>query len=176
MDSKTVINVRSALNQSTKRTVLTQELLRILPICSRLLPWERTVENVNEMVLRTHYSGYSRKFRYEIVDSAFKACRARKKAEQEGERSLHRPKEWKKEEREQGQGQGKIGKRSSWYKRGGNDAVFFVPDTATEEADQKEIKQQGFKEKVVEKTGIAVRDCSRSRIHSNSHNVRETAQ
>ena len=44
------------------------------------------------------YSGYSKRFRYEVVDSALKAYRARKKADQEGERPLHRPKEWRKEE------------------------------------------------------------------------------
>jgi len=60
--SKTVINARSALSWSTKRTVLAQEVLRILMNCSKLLPWERVVENVNEMVLRMQYSGYSKKF------------------------------------------------------------------------------------------------------------------
>ena len=52
MASKAVINARSALSWSTKRTVLTQEVLRVLMNCSKLLPWERVVENVNEMVLR----------------------------------------------------------------------------------------------------------------------------
>ena len=98
--SKAVINARSALKWNTKMTVLTQEVLRALLNCSRLLPWERVVENVNGMVLRMQYSGYSKKFRYAVVDSALKAYRARKKADQEGERPLHRPKEWRKEERE----------------------------------------------------------------------------
>ena len=48
-----------------------------------------------------------------------------KEADQEGERPLHRPKEWRKDEREQE----KMGKKSSWYKRGGNEAVIFVPAT-----------------------------------------------
>lgn len=90
-----------------------------------MLLWEQVVENVNEMVLRMQYSGCSKKFRYEVVDSALKACRAKKKANQEGERPLHRPKDQRveKEEREQG----KIGKRSRWNKRGGNEALIFVP-------------------------------------------------
>ena len=54
---KAVINARSSL-RSTKTTVLTQEVLRVLN-CSKLLPWEGVVENVNEMVLRMQYSGYS---------------------------------------------------------------------------------------------------------------------
>ena len=51
-------------------SVLTQEVLRVLRNCSKLLPWERRVENVNEMVLRMQCSGYSEKFRYEVVNSA----------------------------------------------------------------------------------------------------------
>ena len=153
--SKAVINARSASNWNTKRTVLTQEVLRVLLNCSRLLPWERVVENVNEMVLRMQYSGYSRKFRYEVVDSALKAYRARKKADQEGERPLHLPKEWRKEEREQE----KIGKKSSWYKRGRNEAVIFVPATPKSQLQkkyQKGIKRQGFKIKVVEKAVVQI--------------------
>ena len=36
------------------------------------------------------YSGYSKKFRYEVVDSAVKAYRARQEAELKGERPMHR--------------------------------------------------------------------------------------
>ena len=68
-----------------------------------------------EIFLRMQCSGYSKKFRYEAVDSALKAYKARKKADQDEERPFHRPKEWIKEERKQE----KIGKKSSWYKRGG---------------------------------------------------------
>ena len=158
MASKAVINARSALNWSTKRTVLTQEVLsyRVLLNCSKMLPWERVVDNGNEMVLRMHYSGYSKKFRYEVVDSALKAYIEREKADQEGERPLHRPKEWRKEEREQE----KIGKKCSWYKRGGNEAVIFVPATPNSQLQKKyqtEIKQQGFKIKVVENAAIAIK-------------------
>ena len=53
-------------------SVMTQEVPRVLLNCSKLLPWERRVENVNEMVLRMQYSGYSEKFRYEVVNSALK--------------------------------------------------------------------------------------------------------
>ena len=49
-----------ALSWSTKRTVLTQEVLRVLMNCSKLLPWERVVENVNEMVLRCGTRGTAR--------------------------------------------------------------------------------------------------------------------
>ena len=38
------------------------------------------MENVNEMVLRMQYSGYSKKFRFEVVNSALKAYETRKKS------------------------------------------------------------------------------------------------
>ena len=46
------------------------------------------------------YSGYSKKFRYEFVDSALKVYKTRNEVDEEGERPLHRPKEWRKDERE----------------------------------------------------------------------------
>ena len=57
----------------------------------------------------------------EVVNSALKAYETREKADQEGERLLHRPREWKREERDQE----KARKRSNWYKKGGNKAVFL---------------------------------------------------
>ena len=157
MASKAVINARSALSWSTKRTVLTQEVLRVLINCSKLLPWERVVENGSEMVLRMQYSGYSKKFRYEVVDSALKAYKTRNEADQEGVQPLHRPKDWRKDEREQE----KVRKKNDWYKRGRNEAVIFVPATPNSQLlqrkYQKEIKRQGFKIKVVEKAGIAIK-------------------
>ena len=116
---------------------------------------------------------YSKKFRYEVVDSALKAYKTRNEADQEGERPLHRLKEWGKDEREQE----KVRKKNDWYKRGGNEAVIFVPATPNSQLlqskHQKEIKQQGFKIKVVEKAGIEIRDCSRDLIRVKRDNVKE---
>ena len=123
MVSKPVINARSALSWSTKRTVLTHDVLSVLLNRSKLLPWERVVENVKEMVLRMQYLGYSEKFRCEVVNTALKAYETSKKAYQEGERPLHQPRELKREE----QDQEKARKRSNWYKKGRNEVVIFVP-------------------------------------------------
>ena len=113
------------------------------------------MENVNEMVLRMQYSGYSEKFRYEVVNLALKAYRMREKADRGGERPLHRPKEWRREEREQE----RVMKRNNWYKKGGNEAVIFVqatPKSQLQRRYQEEIKPQSFKIKVVEKAGVAI--------------------
>ena len=56
---------------------------------------------------------------------AVKAYETRKKADQEGERPLNGPREWNREE----QDQEKVRKRSKWYKKGGDEAVIFVPAT-----------------------------------------------
>ena len=106
------------------------------------------------MVLRMQYSGYSEKFWYEVVN--LRLSRAREKADREGERLLHRPKEWRREEREQE----RVIKRSNWYKKSGNEAVIFLqatPKSQLQKRYQEEIKRQGFKIKVVEKAGVAIK-------------------
>ena len=65
--SKWAINVRSALPWNSKRTILTQEVLRILLNCSRELPWATMISHMNNMMLRLQYSGYDQKFRVEVV-------------------------------------------------------------------------------------------------------------
>ena len=111
---------------------------------------------VEEMVLRMQYSGYNKKLRYEVVDSAVKAYRARQEAELKGERPMHRLKGWKKDEREVE----KSGERYDWYKRSGDEAVIFVPATPGSQLQKKyqgEIRNQGYKIKVVEKTGTTLK-------------------
>lgn len=155
--SKALVNARSAMSASVKRTVLSQAVLRVLLNCSPLLPWANVVEKVEEMVLRMQYSGYNKKFRYEVVDSAIKAYRARQEAELKGERPMHRPKGWRRDERETE----KSRKREDWYKKGGNEAVIFVPATPGSQLQkeyQREIRNQGYRIKVVEKTGTTLKE------------------
>lgn len=90
------------------------------------------------------------------MDSALNEYKTSKRADQEGERPLYRPRDERKEEQEQQ----KIGKKSSWYNRGGNEAVIFVPATQNSQQQkkyQKEVKRQGFRIKVVEKARIAIK-------------------
>jgi len=72
---KSVLDSRSALPWQSKQTILTQQVLRVLLNCSNKLPWERTIEHVNLMVLRIQYSGYEKKFRFEVVRSTLNAYR-----------------------------------------------------------------------------------------------------
>ena len=70
---KSAINAKSAFSWRQKWTVLTQDLLRVLLNCSPDMPCDRVITHANTMVLRMQYSGYSKKFRHEVVNAALKA-------------------------------------------------------------------------------------------------------
>ena len=150
--SKCVINARSALPWSCKRTILTQEVLRILLNCSRELPWETTVSQVNHMMLRLQYSCHDQKLRTEVVRSALKAYNRMNELDASAEQPLYRPREWKRLER----AQERRGKRESWYRKEIFDTVIFLPATPGSQLKTRyteEIKGAGFKIKVVEQSG-----------------------
>ena len=155
--SKALINARSAMSASVKRTFLSQAVLCVPLNCSPLLSWASVVGKVEEMVLRMQYSRYNnKKLWYEVVDPAVKAYRARQEAELKGERPMHQWKGWKKDER----GVEKSGKRDDWYKRGGDKVLIFVPATPGSQLQKKyqsEIRNQRYKTKVVEKTGTTLK-------------------
>ena len=55
VSSKMMLSSRSALPMKVKRTMLTQEVLRVLLNCNPEIPWERTVDHVNNMIKRMQY-------------------------------------------------------------------------------------------------------------------------
>ena len=67
--------------------------------CNPKIPWERTVGHVNNMMRCMQYSGYSKRFRYEIVQSALHAYKKMQELDQTGVKPMHRPKEWRQNER-----------------------------------------------------------------------------
>ena len=91
VSSKAMVNARSALPWKTKRTIITQEILRVFLNCNEFVPWQRVTEHVNEMVARLQYSGYCKKFRYEVVDAAIKAHDKIKRDDEQGIRPMYRP-------------------------------------------------------------------------------------
>jgi hypothetical protein len=95
-----VIGARSAIPWNSKRTILTQEVLRILLNCSTDLPWEMAVGHLEQMMARMQYSGYDKKFRIEVLRSALKAYERKK---------------WQKQHK--------------WYKKGGYESVIFIAAT-----------------------------------------------
>ena len=65
--SKAVINSRSAVPEKMKRTVLTQEVIRVLRNCSTLLPWRDICKHIEEYSKRMQFSGYRETFRAQVV-------------------------------------------------------------------------------------------------------------
>ena len=152
MATKYVIHEKSALPTKNKRTILTQEVLRILLHCSEHLPWEVPRAHINKYMMKMQYSGYNQIFRYHVVNGAIKAYEKIKEKEELGVRPMHRPKDWEVQSRRKE----KERKRQSWYKEGGFDSVIFVtmtPNGELKKGYEKEIKKSGLRIKVVERTG-----------------------
>ena len=100
VDSKMTVHARSSLPWSTKRTVITQEILRILLSCSPKLPWDTTKGHVETYMKRMQFSGYTPRFRGKVVKSAVKAYRKLLDMNEQGTQPLYRPKSWEKVRRQ----------------------------------------------------------------------------
>ena len=70
MACRTLIMGRSAMPRSMKRSVLTQEGIRILRNCSEDLPWHKIEELLTDFSLRMKLSGYNENYRYNIIKSS----------------------------------------------------------------------------------------------------------
>ena len=126
ISSKAVINARSAVSWKSKRTILVQQMIRIMRNCSsRDLPWEDVCKHLSDMMKRIQFSGYDHKFRYEVVTSALKAYGIMKEKDVTGERPLYRKKAWRRNERRNE----KHNRKRNWFRRGGYESIIFVPCT-----------------------------------------------
>ena len=156
VSSKSIVHAVSALPWSVKRTVLTQEGLRIFLNCSRDLPWEIKAHHLTQLTARMQYAGYDKKFRYEVIASAINAYNVLRSAEDNGERPLYRTREWNAEERRTQKRQKKL----NWFKKGGYMAPIFVPVTPKGELKQrlqKRVDESGFAIKIVERAGTPIK-------------------
>eukprot|EP00794_Sanderia_malayensis_P005665 gene5665-6361_t len=99
VSTKAVVNADSALPMRQKRTVLTQEVLRVLLNCSIYVSWEEIAQNISSMVLQMQCSGFSKNLRFEIVTSALKAYDKIHRKVEGGEHPLYHLYEWNREER-----------------------------------------------------------------------------
>ena len=145
--SKAVINARSAMPKQTMRTVLTQEVLRVLRNCSRLLPWEIVCKHVERMSARMQFSGHDKKMRGEVIRSALNAYDIIKEKHEKGVEPMYRPKGWKKVEREKK----KKEKKRTWFrgKDRKNESVIFLPATPGS------ILRRRYKE-IIDRAGVNI--------------------
>ena len=122
-----VLLADSAISASSKRTILTQECLRRMRNTKIELGENVRNKYLNAFMVKLKNSGYNRKYRVEILDSAMKAFEKMLEEDRNGKKPLFRNKEWMREEREAS----KDDKKRNWYKDDKNSykTVLFVPPT-----------------------------------------------
>ena len=157
VSTKATIHARSAIPSKQKKTVLTQELLRIMKNCCPQIGEEQRNGHINNFLMRLQFSGYDKEFRFDVFNSASKAYQIAQEKDHAGEKPMHRPKEWERSRRKKE----KLEKRKSWYKNNGTESVIFVPFTPggkLKKAYEEEIRKSEFKIKVIEQTGTKLKD------------------
>ena len=150
-----VLMERSAMSARQKRVSLTQEVVRILRNTKRDLPESVKTDFLSEFSLRMKLSGYSARFRMEVIKSGM-ICYDRQLAREEaGQCPLYRPKGYKKAERKKK----KLVSRRGWYKPFST-VLFCAPSPGSELAGklrkvvEEETKGKGWSVKVIERAGI----------------------
>ena len=159
---KQVILSNSALSMDKKRTILTQECLRIIRNTKIELGVETRNKHLSNFMIKLKRSGYNQKFRIEVLNSALKAFEKMIVDDKKGQKPLFRDRLWNYEERNKA----KNSKKLNWYKQGGKSiytSVMFVPPTPgmvlCKELQQREKEVNKFNDerfKMVEAGGVKV--------------------
>ncbi len=125
MANKLVMLQWSAMPAKVKGTTLTQEAIRILKSTSRALPWATAAGHLSELSARMYASGYDEQFRHEVLKAGVDGYEKMVKVEEEGGRSVNRPRSWREDRRQRD----KYHKGLNWYRSGGHHVPLFVPHT-----------------------------------------------
>ena len=159
-----VILADSALNPHAKRTILTQECLRRLRNTKVELGEDVQVKHLNNFMVKLKNSGYDKKYRIEVLDSAMKAFDKMKEDDKNQTKPLYRSRSWNDVERKKS----KESKKQSWWKTGSKTdfkSVFFVPPTPggvlAKELRERELelnKNSRERIKIVESGGIKMKN------------------
>ena len=162
VSSKSVIDANSAMPLKDRRTVLTQDLLRVILRCSPDLPWADKKKHIEEYMLRMQFSGYDEAMRKEVLRSAIKAYENIKEKVRKKERPLYRTKEWKQKERMKE----KRKRKTNWYQRKKKrtseeeyKSVLFVQptkDSMLKRKYEEVIRKSKCSVKVIERAGKSV--------------------
>ena len=152
VSSKLLIHREAALAIQSKRTILTQECLRVLKNCHEGIGWERITGHLSFFMARMQASGYDKEFRFQVLKSAMNAFEEKKEESRTSGVPLYRPRSWRRMERRKQREE----KKKTWFKRNGVESVMFIPATPNEELRkilQEKVDQSGVRVKVVEKSG-----------------------
>ena len=152
---------RSALPLKVKRSTLSNEALRRLLCCSPNLEEHKKTEVMEEYARMLKRSGYSERFRHEIISDAVQGFKNMQKREEEGGQPVDRPRNYD----EVGRRRRKLEKGGRWYRREprGTDireGVIIVPPTpdgalavALKRACEEELRGSKISLKVQERGG-----------------------
>ena len=155
-----LMHADSAMPASVKRTTLTQEGLRILRNTKLEVPWSEKAEMLSDFSARLRFSGYSERYRQQVMESVLAGWDKMVKEQEEGRRPINRAGEWQADQRKMD----KKKKKNSWYKAGGFSTVIFCPYTPGGELarrwrqiEARGAETRGWRFKVVERAGRQVR-------------------
>ena len=168
---------RSAMSMRMKRTVMSQEVIRILRNTKTSLPWSFKAELLTSFAIRMKDSGYSEKVRYEVIRGGVLGYERQVQRDLAGQCPLYRPREWNREERDRRKKLQKV----AWYRPA--ETVLFVPPSHRSELANKlaeETSNSRWRIRVVERAGrslkqqltssdpLSTRDCGRHNcfVHS----------
>ena len=126
----TILMAKSAINSSSKRTILTQECLRRIRNTKIELGDGIRNEHLSKFMIKMKNSGYNQNYRMQILKSAFNAFEKMVADDKSGVKPLFRNRSWNKENRMQA----KEAKKKHWYKNIQNSetnykTILFVPPT-----------------------------------------------
>ena len=152
VSSKSVIHREAALSLSSKRTILTQECLRILLNCHELIGQEKIAQHLTRFMARMQAAGYDKSFRMQVLKSGYHAYDTKKEEETRGRTPLYKKRNWRRDERRKEREE----KKKNWFKKGEKESVLFItatPDSQLRNLMQREIEKTPFKIRVIEKSG-----------------------
>jgi hypothetical protein len=149
----------SAMPAKMKRTVLTQEVVRIQRNIRPGLPWDCTVEHLNDFSQRMRASGYNEEYRFQVIKAGVEGFEKMREVAENGGRPVNRPRSWEEDlRRNKKELQGK-----NWFRQGGFDVPLFVPHTPrgelarlmkAKEAENNQGRKIRFK--IIEKGGVTL--------------------
>ena len=154
MTAKVGVQIESALSDKVKRTINTQDTIRVLRNCHEDLPEDELNKILSENMKKLQNSGYPEQYRREILISALNGFEKQKEADRNGLTPLYRPKGYMTKER----AAEKKAKEKSWYKQDGSHGYLMVPATPGSKLKkmiETKLKAMNLSEKVkiIEKPG-----------------------
>ena len=154
MATRLVVENESAIGEREKRTIHTQELIRVMRNCHEDLPQEEVNKCLEDYMKKLQNSGYDQKYRKEILASGKNGFQKQKKADKDGKTPLYRPKGYQRQER----ATKKKASKRTFFRLGGYDSYIMVPatkDSKLKKTIDEKLKRLNLtkKVKIIEKPG-----------------------